>query len=82
MHHPNDESESIRQLLLVKRDQRWVFRYRSGEEQDLMLHLARTAQDPQQDFDWFDAAVLSHRLGTRLAEQMKQWMGANCTSGR
>ena len=65
---------AIRQLMLVKQDQRWLFRYAPGEEQTLLHCLAQCAGDPRQDFDWFDAAVLCHRMGERLGEQLKQLM--------
>lgn len=78
MPQSSDQPETTRQLLLVKRDQHWLFRYEPGQEPQLLVQLARTARDPQQDFDWFDAAVLSHRLGSRLGEQLQRLMGTTC----
>ncbi len=62
------------QLVLVKKSDRWVFRYGPGEESDVLRWLAETARDPTKDFDWFDAAVLSHQMGDRLHEQLKNMM--------
>ncbi len=62
------------QLVLQKRDQRWVFRYMPGEESDVLQSLASTAGDPSKDFDWFDAAVLSHQMGGNMHDQLKKIM--------
>lgn len=61
-----------KQLVLVKQDQRWMFRYRPGEEWRVLRTLADTAGDPQVNFDWFDAAVLCHQMGHRLETRLKQ----------
>ncbi len=67
-------TEDERQLVLVKKAQRWVFRYRPGEETAVLESLARSARDPQTDLDWFDAAVLSHQMGDRMSNQLKSIM--------
>jgi hypothetical protein len=64
-------SDDTQQLVLVKKTQKWVFRYRRGQENSLLRQLADHARDPQCDFDWFDAAVLSHQLGDRLGQRLK-----------
>jgi len=61
---------TTRQLALVKKDQRWVFRYQPGEEQVVLQWLAATANDPNSRFDWFDAAVLSHQMGETMGSQL------------
>jgi len=71
---PNGQPEEPQQLVLVKRDHRWVFRYHAGEEGDVLRWLADTARDPGCDFDWFDAAVLSHQMGGKLHQQLKDMM--------
>ncbi len=62
------------QLVLVKKQHRWVFRYAPGEEAAVLRWLADTARDPGCDFDWFDAAVLSHQMGDKLHQQLKDLM--------
>ncbi len=75
MSQPPSESESdAHQLVLVKRSHRWVFRYRPGEEASVLRWLADTARNPSTDFDWFDAAVLSHQMGSELHRQLKDLM--------
>lgn len=66
------DPQAPRQLVLVKQDQRWVFRYAPGEEPQVLAWLAQTADDPDTTFDWFDAAVLSHQMGHRLESKLKQ----------
>jgi hypothetical protein len=56
-----------RQLVLVKKGQRYVFRYQEGGEAQLLSHLVELVQQDESDLDWFDAAVLSHQMGQRLS---------------
>ena len=49
----------IRQLSLVKGEERFVFRYQAGQEADVIDAFASMASDHASRFDWFDAAVLS-----------------------
>ncbi len=56
----------VRQLSLVKGSHRYVFRYPAGREADVIASFASMAEDVDQDFDWFDAAVLSYQMGRRL----------------
>ncbi len=60
-----------RQLSLVKGHHRYVFRYRSGREPDIIAAFASMASDPGSDFDWFDAAVLSYQMGRRLEMELE-----------
>jgi hypothetical protein len=34
------------------------------------------AQDPKSPLDWFDAAVLSHQMGHRMASEMQHLLKA------
>jgi hypothetical protein len=62
----------VRQLSLVKGPQRFVFRYAAGREADIIAVFADMAADAEQDFDWFDAAVLSYQMGRRLEMDLEQ----------
>lgn len=62
----------VRQLSLVKGEHRYVFRYKAGREADIISAFAEMASDGQQDFDWFDAAVLSYQMGRRLEMDLEQ----------
>ena len=62
----------VRQLSLVKGKHRYVFQYRAGREADIISAFATMAADTQQEFDWFDAAVLSYQMGRRLEMDLEE----------
>lgn len=64
--------DCVRQLSLVKGEHRYVFRYPAGREADIITVFAQMASDAEQDFDWFDAAVLSYQMGRRLEMELEQ----------
>ena len=57
------------EISLNKGEQKFVFRYSHGSEDDLLDALIDAAKNPRTDFDWFDAAVLSFRLTPSLIGQ-------------
>ena len=62
----------IRQLSLVKGEERFVFRYQAGQEAEIIDTFASLASDQSSRFDWFDAAVLSYQMGRRLETELDQ----------
>ncbi len=62
-------SRVTRQLVLRKGRQKFIFRYDSGCEDQLLDVLAEQARSGRTDFDWFDAAVLSFKLTQSLIGQ-------------
>ena len=62
----------VRQLSLVKGSHRYVFRYTAGEEASIIAVFASMAADTEQEFDWFDAAVLSYQMGRRLEMDLEK----------
>jgi hypothetical protein len=62
------------QVALQKGQQRYVFHCAPGEEAKLLASLARLADDPATDLDWFDAAVLSHQLGRQMGQNMQRML--------
>jgi len=62
----------VRHLSLVKGKHRYLFRYQAGCEADIISAFAGLAADPKQDFDWFDAAVLSYQMGRRLEMDLEE----------
>jgi hypothetical protein len=62
----------IRQLSLVKGEERFVFRYQAGKEAEVIDAFASMASDQKSVFDWFDAAVLSYQMGRRLETELDQ----------
>lgn len=61
-----DAVEVIRQLSLVKGDERFVFRYQQGQEPHIVDAFTELAANRESSFDWFDAAVLSYQMGRRF----------------
>jgi len=62
--------KQIRQLSLVKGAERFVFRYPTGCESQVIDRFATLASDRSSVFDWFDAAVLSYQMGRRLEKDL------------
>lgn len=52
----------LRQLVLKKGSEKYIFRYQAGCEDKLLESLIAEASDSRTSFDWFDAAVLSFKL--------------------
>src|SRR6266702_8813385 len=64
----------MKTLSLVKGDQYYCFRYQVGQESKLLDALVEMVHKKQTNFDWFDAAILSHQLGRHLAKELKAYM--------
>ncbi len=57
---------------LTKSDgQRFVIGYDEGDEGAVLDALIAMAGDPALTFDWFDAALISHRLGKNIVAGLK-----------
>lgn len=55
-----------KQLVLNKGSEKYIFRYETGCESELLDSLVEQADDDRTNFDWFDAAVLSFKLTQSL----------------
>jgi len=66
-----------RQLILNKGEEKYIFRYQNGMEDDLLDVLIEQAKDKRTDFDWFDAAVLSFKLTQSLIVQADEILSEN-----
>ena len=58
-----------RRLVLNKGTEKFIFRYKNGQENELLDALIKQAEDNRTSFDWFDAAVLSFKLVQSLIGQ-------------
>ena len=56
-------------LSLVKGQDRFVFRYDPGSEEEVLDAFVDMANEQKNNFDWFDAAVLSFQLSRQLVEE-------------
>ena len=69
-----------RQLVLNKGKEKFIFRYDSGCEDQLLDSLIEQARDTQTGFDWFDAAVLSFKLTQSLIGQADELLNEDADS--
>ena len=67
----------MRQLVLNKGTEKFIFRYENGREEELLDALIEQAKDKRTDFDWFDAAVLSFKLTQSLIGQADELLSEN-----
>lgn len=56
-------------LALVKGEERYVFVYDDGCSQELLDAFRQYAADPNYNFSWFDAAVLTDKAKEQIANQ-------------
>lgn len=61
----------INVLALVKDGERFVFLYDDDSSAQLLQTLGRYAADPELNFSWYDAAVLSQKV-RRLQQEAKE----------
>ncbi len=55
-------SKDVNVLALVKGEERFIFLYTDNNKSETLRTLGRFASDPEINFSWYDAAVLSQRL--------------------
>jgi hypothetical protein len=66
---------NLRQLVLKKGPEKYIFRYPAGCEDALLEALISQARDSRTNFDWFDAAVLSFKLIQSLINEADKLLG-------
>jgi|WetSurMetagenome_2_1015567.scaffolds.fasta_scaffold07094_5 hypothetical protein len=54
------------QFSLVKGNERYLVRCIEGNEEVAIAQLMEWAENPEMDFDWFDAAVLARQITQRV----------------
>ena len=70
-------NNAMRQLVLNKGSEKFIFRYEAGQEDNLLDALITQAKDKRTEFDWFDAAVLSFKLTQSLICQADDILNEN-----
>jgi hypothetical protein len=55
----NDISHSV---VLMKGDTKWRFEWKAGEETVAVKAITDIAKSTENDFDWFDAAMVCHEM--------------------
>jgi len=61
-------TKSVNVLALVRDEHRYVFLYDDHSVCEVLSRLSASASDPELEFTWYDAAVLSQRV-RKMAEQ-------------
>jgi len=69
--------KKTRQLVLNKANEKFIFRYEDGCEDELLDALIEQARDKRTNFDWFDAAVLSFKLTQTLISRADELLHEN-----
>jgi hypothetical protein len=64
----------MRTLSLVKGERHFCFRYEAGQEVKVLDALIDLVKRRKFEFDWFDAAVLSHQLGRHIAKELNAYL--------
>ena len=57
------------QFSLVKGSERFYVRCAAGREEETIAQLMEWAEDPDMDFDWFDAAVMARQITQRVFDR-------------
>lgn len=78
---PNGDGmdRSVNVLAMVKDGQRYVFMYDDNSFDHLLQMLGRYAADPELNFSWYDAAVMSQKV-RRLQKHAAEKQAAEPTS--
>ena len=66
----------LKELSLLKEQERYVFRYEPGGEEELLDSFVDLANKRDNNFDWFDAAILSFQLSKHLVEEADKLLGS------
>jgi hypothetical protein len=60
------DSAAIYQFSLVKGNERYLVNCSEGDEEIAIAQLMEWAENPEMNFDWFDAAVLARQITQRV----------------
>jgi len=68
-----------RTLSLMKGRHHFCFRYEAGQEAEMLSAMLDLVHNRDLNFDFFDAAVLSHQLGQHLAKELQALLPKDAT---
>ncbi len=60
---------SVNVLALVRDEHRYVFLYDDHSVREVLSRLSASAADPELEFTWYDAAILSQRVRSMAEDQ-------------
>jgi len=64
----NTPNQSPHRVVLVKGSNQWRFEWASGQEMETVEAITAIAKSPDNDFDWFDAAMVCHEMSKITAK--------------
>ncbi|XZE55135.1 hypothetical protein SH139x_001131 [Planctomycetaceae bacterium SH139] len=64
--------KEVNVLALVKGEQRYLFLFDDENRTETLRTLGRFAADPDLDFTWYDAAVLSRKIREAVAQPSEE----------
>ena len=64
-----------RQIIFHKGAEKYIFRYKAGEEEELLSSLIDSAKNKKTSFNFYDAAVISSKITHDLIRQADESLG-------
>ncbi len=58
----------LKEAVFTKNNNKFIFRYKSGEEAILLENLIHKVSDPDSGLDWGDLAIISDQIAFRMPE--------------
>lgn len=73
------DQSGVNVLALLKGGERYVFLYDDTSAGELLKTLGQYASDPELDFNWYDAAVLSQRVHQHRLDEAHADLGPHAS---
>jgi len=73
-------SGEVNVLALVRGEEQYIFVFDPSRRTELLRLLGRYAADPDLSFNWFDAAILSHKIREMMPATVTAHEGASSSS--
>ncbi len=64
----NKTEKTPHRVVLVKGDDLWRFEWETGQELEAVEAITEIAKSQENDFDWFDAAMVCHEMSKITAK--------------
>lgn len=63
-------------LALVKGEEKFIFLFDDENKDETLRQLARFAANPDLDFSWYDAAMLSRKIRETVMTEKDEWQAS------
>ncbi|MBT5136046.1 MAG: hypothetical protein HOM36_00660 [Phycisphaerae bacterium] len=64
----NTTDKAPHRVVLVKGENQWRFEWEAGQELEAVEAITAIAKSNENDFDWFDAAMVCHEMSKITAK--------------